>query len=561
MTKKTIHYDRASGGLSRTASQSDIPIKPIYTPEDVKGLDYEKDLGDPGKYPFTRGPYPNMYRDRLWLKSLIVCYALPEETNRAFKKYIAAGQTGLRVLTDTSTLSGVDPDHPLARYDIMCNGNPTYALTEYETMLDGIPLENIDLESANSTPSGSYFTYIFLVSLMENLGYNLANLKGTNINDPIHAGTVYGTLEFPNDLARRANQDLIEFGLQNTPRWHPCTPCGYDMRDMGIDTIQEVAFVLGNAIQYYGDAVANRGLKMDQMRPMVFSMSAESDFFETICKFRAIRRMWARISKERLGATNPKAMGCRIGIRTAGNSIYPQKPINNTARVTLQMLAAVLGGVQSIDPSGIDEPFGLPSEESRIFELDAQHIITHEANIPLTADPLGGSYYVESLTNQIEERATRLLEEIDRQGGMWKCLESGWLQQQFDETSVRIHSEIDREERLIIGANAFKGPDGPISDLIRESAYKVPPDEKRYGSIDRVRELRKSRDQQKARDTLLALVRAATEGDNLVRPTVEAAKAYATVGEMIGAMRIGYGYAYDPYGQLETPDFLMQAAA
>ncbi len=561
MTKKTIDYDRASGGLLRTATQSDIPIKPLYTPEDVEGLDYEKDLGDAGKYPFTRGPYPNMYRDRLWLKSLIVCYALPEETNRAFKKYIAAGQTGLRVLTDTSTLSGVDPDHPLARYDIMCNGNPTYALTEYETMLDGIPLENIDLESANSTPSGSYFTYIFLVSQMENLGYNLANLKGTNINDPIHAGVVYGTLEFPNDLAQRANQDLIEFGLQNTPRWHPCTPCGYDMRDMGIDTIQEVAFVLGNAIQYYGDAVANRGLKMDRMRPMVFSMSAESDFFETICKFRAIRRMWARISKERLGATNPRAMACRIGIRTAGNSIYPQKPINNTARVTLQMLAAVLGGVQSIDPSGIDEPFGLPSEESRIFELDAQHIITHEANIPLTADPLGGSYYVESLTNQIEERATRLLEEIDRQGGMWKCLESGWLMQQFDETTVRIHSEIDRGERLIIGANAFKGPDGPISDLIRESAYQVPPDEKRYGSIDRVRELRESRDQQKAHDTLLALVKAAREGDNLVRPTVEAAKAYATVGEMIGAMRIGYGYAYDPYGQLETPEFLMQAAA
>lgn len=561
MTKKTINYDRATGGLLRTSTQSDIPIKPVYTPEDVKGLDYEKDLGDPGKYPFTRGPYPNMYRDRLWLKSLIVCYALPEETNRAFKKYIAAGQTGLRVLTDTSTLSGVDPDHPLARYDIMCNGNPTYALTEYETMLDGIPLEDVDLESANSTPSGSYFTYIFLVSQMENLGYNLANLKGTNINDPIHAGIVYGTLEFPNELAQRVNQDLIEFGLQNTPRWHPCTPCGYDMRDMGIDTIQEVAFVLGNAIQYYGDAVAHRGLKMDQMRPMVFSMSAESDFFETICKFRAIRRMWARISKERLGATNPKAMSSRIGIRTAGNSIYPQKPINNTARVTLQMLAAVLGGVQSIDPSGIDEPFGLPSEESRIFELDAQHIITHESNIPLTADPLGGSYYVESLTNQIEEKATRLLDEIDQQGGMWKCLESGWLMQQFDETTVRIHSEIDKGERLIIGANAFKGPDGPISDLIRESAYQVPPDEKRYGSIDRVRELRESRDQQKACDTLLALVRATKEGDNLVRPTIEAAKAYATVGEMIGAMRIGYGYAYDPYGQLETPDFLMPAAA
>lgn len=558
--KKGIDYNRTFGALLRTATQSDIPVKKVYKPDDVEGLDYEKDLGDPGEYPFTRGPYPNMYRERLWLKSLIVCYALPEETNRAFKKYIAAGQTGLRVLTDTSTLSGVDPDHPLARYDIMCNGNPTFALTEYETMLDGIPLENIDLESANSTPSGSFFTYIFLASLLEKRGLDLAKLRGTNINDPIHAWIVYGTPEFPVELCRRANQDLIEFGLEHTPRWHPCTPCGYDMRDMGIDSVQEVAFVLGNAIQYYGDAVANRGLQIDRMRPMVFSMSAESDFFETICKFRAIRRMWARIAKERLGATNPRAMACRIGIRTAGNSIYPQKSINNTARVTLQMLAAVLGGVQSIDPSGIDEPFGLPSEESRIFELDTQHIITHEANIPLTADPLGGSYYVEWLTNQIEERATALLEEIDRRGGMWQCLESGWLKQQFDETTVRIHSEIDSGQRLIIGVNAFRGEDGPISDLIKESAYKVPPDEKRYGSIERVRALRESRDQHKTTEALLALAQAAREGDNIVRPTIEAAKAYATVGEMIGAMRIGCGYPYDPYGQIEAPDFLRATA-
>jgi methylmalonyl-CoA mutase N-terminal domain/subunit len=212
MTKKNIRYDRATGGLSRSVTQSDIPIKPVYTPADVADLDYERDLADPGQFPYTRGPYPKMYRERLWLKSFIVCYALPEETNRAFKKYIAAGQTGLRVLTDTSTLSGVDPDHPLARYDVMCNGNPTFALTEYETMLDGIPMEDIDLESANSTPSGSFFTYIFLTALMENRGLDLAKLRGTNINDPIHAGIVYGTPEFPDNLARRANQDLIEFG-------------------------------------------------------------------------------------------------------------------------------------------------------------------------------------------------------------------------------------------------------------------------------------------------------------------------------------------------------------
>ncbi len=559
--KKDVNYDRASGGLVRSATQSDIEVKPVFGPQDVEGVEYANDLGNPGEYPYTRGIYKNMYRDRLWLKSFIVCYATPEETNRAFKKYIDAGQTGLRVLTDTSTLSGADPDHPLARYDVMCNGNPTFALTEYETMLDGIPMENIDLESANSTPSGSFFTYIFLVSLLEKRGLELSKLRGTNINDPIHAYIVYGTPEFPFDLARRANQDLIQFGNTHTPKWHPCTPCGYDMRDMGIDSIQEVAFALGNAVQYYGDALASGNLEVDSMRPMVFSMSAESDFFETVCKFRAIRRMWAKIVKERFGATNPRAMACRIGIRTAGNSIYPQKPINNTARVTLQMLAAVLGGVQSVDPSGIDEPFGLPSEESRIFELDAQHIITHEANIPLVADPLGGSYYVEWLTNQIEEKVTALLDEVDTRGGMWKVLESGWLKQQFDDTTTRVHSEIDEGKRPIAGVNCFRGPDGPISKLIKDSAYKVPPDEKRYGSIQRVKQLRVSRDKEKAEKALIDLMEAAKKGENIVRPAIEAAKAYATVGEMIGAMRLGCNYSYDPYELVDPPAFLKEVVA
>jgi methylmalonyl-CoA mutase N-terminal domain/subunit len=373
---KVIPYDRNFGALIRDKTQSNIPVKPVYGPQDTGDLDYKEDIGEPGQFPFTRGIYPEMYRKNLWLKSFIVCYATPHETNRAFKKYIAAGQTGLRVLTDTSTLSGVDPDHPLAKfdpdhplakYDIMCNGNPTFALTEYETMLDGISMENIDFESANSTPSGSFFTYVFLMALMENRGYDTSKLRGTNINDPIHAYIVYGTPEFPPDLAKKINLDLIDFGVNNTPKWHPCTPCGYDMRDAGINSIQEMAFVMGNAIQYYGDAIKERG---------VFSMSSESDFFETIAKFRATRRLWAKIAKERLGATNPRNMACRIGIRTAGNSIYPQKPLNNTARITMQILAAVLGGVQSIDPSGIDETFGLPSEESRIFELDlADHIM------------------------------------------------------------------------------------------------------------------------------------------------------------------------------------------
>ena len=560
MNHDSVAYDRDFGRLVRDKTQSNIPVKSVYGPADLDGFDHARDLGNPGEAPSTRGIYPEMYRRNLWLKSLIVCYATPEETNRAFKKYIAAGQTGLRVLTDTATLSGVDPDHPLARYDIMCNGNPTFALTEYETMLDGIALEGIDFESANSTPSGSFFTYVFLVALMEQRGADIARLRGTNINDPIHAAIVYGTPEFPPDLARRVNLDLIEFGIRNTPRWHPCTPCGYDMRDAGLTSPQEMAFVIANALQYYGDAVKERRLRFDDFRPMVFSMSAESDFFETITKFRATRRLWARMARERLGATTPRTMACRIGIRTAGNSIYAQKPLNNTARITLQVLAAVLGGVQAIDPSGIDETFGLPSEESRIFELDLQHIIAHEGNVPLTADPLGGSYYVEWLTTKLETEATTLLDEIARLGGMWKCLESGWLRQQFDRTTTEIQGEINDNKRLIVGANAFHGRDGAISRAIVDGAYKVPPDEKRFGAIDRVRQLRQTRDHDAVTRRLRDLADAVREQRNVLRPAIEATKAYATLGEMVGTIRMAQGLSFDPYERIAAPAFLEHVA-
>jgi len=560
MDHDSVAYDRDFGRLVRDKTQSNIPVKSVYGPADLDGFDHARDLGNPGEAPFTRGIYPEMYRRNLWLKSLIVCYATPEETNRAFKKYIAAGQTGLRVLTDTATLSGVDPDHPLARYDIMCNGNPTFALTEYETMLDGIALEGIDFESANSTPSGSFFTYVFLVALMEQRGADIARLRGTNINDPIHAAIVYGTPEFPPALARRVNLDLIEFGVRNTPRWHPCTPCGYDMRDAGLTSPQEMAFVIANALQYYGDAVKERRLRFDDFRPMVFSMSAESDFFETITKFRATRRLWARMARERLGATTPRTMACRIGIRTAGNSIYAQKPLNNTARITLQVLAAVLGGVQAIDPSGIDETFGLPSEESRIFELDLQHIIAHEGNVPLTADPLGGSYYVEWLTTKLETEATTLLDEIARLGGMWKCLESGWLRQQFDRTTTEIQGEISDGKRLIVGVNAFQGQDGAISRAIVDGAYKVPPDEKRFGAIDRVRQLRRTRDHDAVTRRLRDLADAVREQRNVLRPAIEATKAYATLGEMVGTIRMAQGLSFDPYERIAAPAFLEHVA-
>lgn len=555
-----IRFDRDYGKLIRTETQSGYTVKELYTSEDVKDLDYAKDLADPGKYPYTRGIYPKMYRQRLWLKSLIVSYTTPEETNRAFKKYIQAGQTGLRLCTDANTLSGIDPDHPLAKYNIACHAMPFFALTEYEVMLEGVPLEHIDFESANSTAAGSFITYCLLVALMEKRGAVVANLRGTNINDPIHSYIVYSLGlpegDFPLDVARKINLDLIEYGAKHTPLYFPCTPNGYDTRDYGLNSHKEVTFVIGNAIQYYGDAMRERGVSLDDLRPMAFSMSLESDFFENIAKFRATRRLWARIARERLGAKKPSSWKCRIGCRTAGNSLYPQKPVNNITRVALQILAGVLGGIQSIDPSGIDDSFGLPSEEGRLLEMDMQHIIAHEANVPLTSDPLAGSYYVEWLTNEIEERAEKLLEEVDRRGGMWECLKSGWLRSLFEEEILKIQDEIERKERLIVGVNAFQGEDGPISKVIRSNYYKVSPSTERVRFVEKVRRLKETRDQKKVVDALTELYNVEKEGKNCIHASINAFKAYATIGEVVGVIRMAHGYSYDPFDMIEVPRYL-----
>ncbi len=553
---ESVPFDRSYGGLVRTETQSGIPVKAVYTPEDIKHLDYEQDLGNPGDYPYTRGIYQEMYRNKLWLKSFIVSYTTLEETNEAFRQYIAAGQTALRLLADLPIQSGIDPDHPSSWNSMLCGGCSTYSLETYETMLDGLPLENIDYELAHSSISSPLFFYSLLVAMMEKRGLNIANLRGNAINDPIRARLVYESPDFPTEINRRVCEDLLEFGVKNTPKWYAFAPNGVDPQQMGMNVFQEVAEVLGVAIAVYGDMIKQRGFKLDDFGGTVFSMDAESDFFETIAKFRAARKMWAKIAKERLGATTPRAMSLRIGIRTSGLSLQAQKPLNNAARVTLQILSCILGGVNSLDASSIDEAVGLPSYEARMFNLDTQHIITHEANVPLTVDPLGGSYYVEWLTSRIEEKAYELLEEIDGRGGMWECLESGWLKQQAEASRLKVQREQSIGERLIVGVNAFRGEEGPINKAVRGTTYKVPSKQARLRVIRAIRQLREKRDQRRTGDTLKELYQATREGRNVVRPVIEAAKASATIGEVVGTIRMAYNYDYDPLAVISEPAFI-----
>ncbi|MBN1375267.1 MAG: acyl-CoA mutase large subunit family protein [Dehalococcoidia bacterium] len=563
MTGKTkagdIVYNRSLGEMVRDETQGGLPLKVRYTPEDIKDVDYDRDLGDPGCFPFTRGIYPQMYRNKLWIKSFIVSYSTPEETNQAFKEYIAGGQTGLRLLADLPIQAGIDPDHPSSWNSMLCGGVSSYALDTYERMLQDLPLENVDYEMAHMSVGSSLCFYSYLVALMEKQGLNIASLRGSSINDPFRAKIVYDSPDFPTEIARRVCLDLIEFGVKNTPKFKAYAPNGVDPEQSGLLASQELAGCLGVATAVYTDLIKERGLTLDEIGPTVFSLDAESDFFETIAKFRAARRMWAKIARDKLGAKTSRAQSLRIGIRTSGISLQTQKPLNNAARVTLEILSCVLGGVNSLDASSIDEAIGLPSREVRLFNLDAQHIITHEANIPLVADPLGGSYYVEWLTNKVEEGANEVLNNIEKKGGMWACLESGWLRQQIDMSRMKVQSEINNGKRLLVGVNAFRGEEGPINKAIERTSYRVPSKRLRLHTISDIKKLKKSRDQEKMKQTVSDLYNATKSGQNVVRASIEAAKARVTVGETIGVIRLAYGCGYDPLNQIETPDYINEA--
>lgn len=557
MAECKVQVDRKAGHMVRTATQSGIELKSRYTPEDIEDLSYEQDLGDPGEFPFTRGLYPEMYRERLWLKSFIVSYATAEETNQAFKQYIANGMTDLRLLCDLPTQSGIDPDHPSAWNSMMCGGVATYALPVYEQMLDGLPLGEAVFEFAHAGMSSFLYFYGLIVALMENKGLDITRLRGNSINDPIRTKLVYGCPDFPTRIDRRICLDHIEYSIRHTPNWRPIAPNGVDPCQSGMDAVHELGGCLAVASAVMAD-LAGRGISVDEFGPMVFSLDAESDFFETIAKFRLARKMWARIAREKFGATTQRATQLKIGIRTSGLSLTHQKPLNNAARVTLQILSCVLGGVNSLDASSIDEAIGLPSLEARLFNLDTQHIITHEANVPLVADPLGGSYYLEWLTHRLETEVQKYLDEIESRGGVFACLESGWLHAVMEEGRSMVQREKAEGKRLIVGVNAFReeGEEGPVNGAIRDVAYKAPTLALRQEKVAEVIRFKAGRDLSRLGPRIKRLYEAAQEGRNVQRDVIEAAKEGMTIGECVGVVRTAYDIPYDPLGEIEMPEFI-----
>ncbi len=550
-----IKVSREAIGLVRTKTESGIPVKEVYGPEDIADLNYNQELGNPGEYPYTRGIYPRMYRKQLWLRTASIGYGTPEETNRAIKKYVAAGLTGPRIICDTPTLVGIDPDHPMAKYGLAANGHTHFALTEYEISLDGISLDGLDLESAVDTQSASFNYYIFMVALAEHRGFDIRKLRGNIINDLTYSQLNVYNRDFPSALARKIAMDLVEFSTKYTHGFYSFVPSGYGISEGGADAIQELGIIVATAKQYLEDA-RERGINLEEMRPVAFSLCGKMDFFETIAKCRAVRRIWAKIMKDHFRINSPRLMAGRIGIETAGSTSQYEKPINNISRITIEMLACVLGGAQSVNPTQIAEQHGLASDESRVWDQDVHHIITHETNIPLTADPLGGSYYVEWLTSELEKGANKLIDEIDRRGGIWACLKSGWLGEQLIQGVIKREAEVQKGERIIVGTNMFQGESGPISQAIEQSAYKRPLDEARYKVIQRFKEFKERRNEDKTGRALAELYKVANEGKNVVRPAIEAAKAEATVGELVGVLRMASGYPYDSFEMVTEPDFI-----
>lgn len=486
MSENVLKLDRDEGGLVRTQTQSGVEVKPVYGPEDIKENDPEKDIAAPGVYPFTRGIYPKMYRDRLWLKAFLVSYDTPESTNAAFKSYIENGMNDLRLTCDLPTQNGLDSDHPLALASMFCGGIASYAINTYETMLDGLPLENTVYEGGFMNVLDAIYFHGLLVAMIENRGGDASKLLGTDIADPIRSKLVYGDPSWPTEVERRVLMDHIEYCLEHTPKWRPIVPNGIDPCQAGMNAVHELGEVIAVCTAVIDD-FCKRGHSIDEFGSMVVAMDAESDFFESIAKFRAARRMWAKVAKERFEAQKKSTMALKIGIRTSGLSLQAQKPLNNAARVTIQALAGVLGGVNSIDACSIDEAVGLPSHEARMFTLDMQHILAHEANIPLTADPLGGSYYVEWLTDKLEAEANEYLRDMEKNGGVYACLESGWLQGVMERDRLLVQREKAEKKRLIVGYNAFEGDEGPVNQSIADCAYTVPSERSARSASPRLR--------------------------------------------------------------------------
>jgi len=512
---------------------SNLEVDRLYTPLDAQENDYIKDLGFPGEYPFTRGIQPTMYRGRLWTMRQYAGFGTAEESNERYEFLLSQGQTGLSVAFDLPTQIGYDSDHPMAQGEVGKVGVAIDSLKDMEILFDGIPLDQVSTSMTINAPAAILLA--MYIAVAEKQGVSPEKLSGTIQNDILKEYVARGTYIFPPEPSMRLITDIFEFCSRNVPKWNTISISGYHIREAGATAVQEVAFTLANGIAYV-EAAIKAGLDVDDFAPRLsFFFNAHNDLLEEVAKFRAARRLWAKIMKERFKAKNPRSMMLRFHTQTAGSTLTAQQPDNNIVRVAIQALAAVLGGTQSLHTNSRDEALALPTEESVRIALRTQQIIAYESGVTETVDPLAGSYYVEHLTNLIEQKAMEYIQKIDELGGAPKAIEKGYIQQEIQDSAYRYQQEIESGRRIVVGVNKFQIEEEPPKNLL-----KVNPEVEKI-QRKKLEVLRATRDNIAVKSALEELSCKAKTSENLMPSIINCVKVYATLGEISDTLRGVFG--------------------
>ncbi|RRJ32663.1 acyl-CoA mutase large subunit family protein [Halocatena pleomorpha] len=512
-------------------------VDALYTPSDIADLDYEDDLGFPGAEPYTRGVYPTMYRGRLWTMRQYAGFSTAEKTNERYHYLLDEGQTGLSMAFDLPTQMGYDSDAEMAAGEVGKSGVAIDSLHDMETVFDGIPLDEVSTSMTINAPASVLLAMYIAVG--DQQGVDRSQLRGTIQNDVLKEYIARNTYIYPPEPSMRIITDIFEFCASEVPKFNTISISGYHIREAGSTAAQEIAFTLADGMEYVETAL-DAGLEVDEFAPQLsFFFAAYNNILEEVAKFRAARRLWYSLMEDRYGAENPKSKQLKFHTQTAGSTLTAQQIENNVVRVAYQALAAVLGGTQSLHTNGKDEALSLPTEESVRTALRTQQILAHESGAADTIDPLGGSYYVEHLTDKLEQQAREIIEEIDERDGMRNAIEEQWVQRQIQDAAFERQREIETDERIIVGVNEFTVDEEPTEDIKEVN----PADEKRQ--IERLEGVRKRRDDSEVEDALGALRTAARGEDNLMPYLIDAVKAYATTGEICNAMRDVFG-EYQP---------------
>ncbi|NOY44915.1 MAG: methylmalonyl-CoA mutase family protein [Deltaproteobacteria bacterium] len=517
----------------RFETTSGIEVKRVFTPLDVDGDAYLENVGLPGEYPFTRGVQPTMYRGRFWTMRQYAGFGTAEQTNERYHYLLKQGQTGLSVAFDLPTQIGYDSDHELAEGEVGKVGVAIDSLKDMEILFDGIPLDQVSTSMTINAPAGILLA--MYIAVAEKQGVASDKLRGTIQNDILKEYVARGTYIFPPEPSLKIITDIISFCKERVPAWNTMSISGYHIREAGSTAVQEVAFTLANAIAYVQAAV-DKGLDVDEFAGRLsFFFNAHNNLLEEVAKFRAARRLWARIMKERFGAKNPRSMMLRFHTQTAGCTLTAQQPDNNVVRVTLQALAAVLGGTQSLHTNSRDEALCLPTEDSVRIALRTQQIIAHESGVADSADPLAGSYLVEAMTDEIERRAQEYIDKIDDLGGVIKAIEAGYIQKEIGDAAYAYQKAVETGEQIVVGVNKFQ-----IDEELPKNILRVDPEVEAY-QREKTARVRAERDAPAVDRALEALRRAASDGTNVMPSILEAVKAYATLGEICDVLRGVYG--------------------